>query len=312
MCHCNFLNHVLVNILDVSSPKMNLDDILRSFFGIPGRDRNDNRSPLFRPLYEDDEEDDFDEFRTHFPSFGHGSGIFRQFEDMFRQMEEEFRGMGIDRPGPGMMPGNDAPQRSPGHLRDYMLKQPDEDTSRLNPTPYSSEEREDKDLDADVRSKGLDAVLRGLPSFKEPPHQRDEEPRVTPNQPSFRSFGSSSSFVTIRGADGKIEQRKTVRDSEGNEETTVIRQIGDKTHTIITHRDKYGREQVQEDYKNIEGSELPNFDSKWQGQGRMNESNDPRNQLIKPEHDSSMFGRGFLSNIFEKFYSKFPFKKDDR
>lgn len=72
---------------------------------------------------------------------------------------------------------------------------------------------------------------------------------------SFRSFGSSMSTRIVRRADGSVEQHKTVRDSEGNEETTVTRQIGDKVHTVVSKRAKDGTEEKTEDIVNMNESE---------------------------------------------------------
>ena len=55
----------------------------------------------------------------------------------------------------------------------------------------------------------------------------------------------------IRKPDGTIEQKQIIKDYEGNEETIVSHQIGDKIHTIITKIDKNGVETKTEDFSDI-------------------------------------------------------------
>lgn len=75
-------------------------------------------------------------------------------------------------------------------------------------------------------------------------------------QRSFQSFGQSMSTRIVQLPDGTVEQHKTVRDSEGNEEITVTRQIGDKKYTVVTKKDKTGAETKIEDLYNMDESEF--------------------------------------------------------
>ncbi|KAM6974139.1 HCLS1-associated protein X-1 isoform 1-T1 [Tautogolabrus adspersus] len=69
------------------------------------------------------------------------------------------------------------------------------------------------DLDSVVSSGGLDQILT-------PPAGQ------TPNQPRSRSFFQSVLVTKVVKPDGTIEERRTVRDGHGNEETTVTRSGG--------------------------------------------------------------------------------------
>lgn len=73
---------------------------------------------------------------------------------------------------------------------------------------------------------------------------------------SFQSFGQSMSTRIVKLPDGSVEQHKTVRDSEGNEEITVTRQIGDKKYTVVTKKDKTGAETKIEDLYNMDESKF--------------------------------------------------------
>uniref|UniRef100_A0A8D0G6A5 HCLS1 associated protein X-1 n=1 Tax=Sphenodon punctatus TaxID=8508 RepID=A0A8D0G6A5_SPHPU len=62
--------------------------------------------------------------------------------------------------------------------------------------------KEDQDLDSHVFSEGLETIL-------------------PPTQP--RSYFKSVSVTRVVAADGRVEERRTVRDSQGHEETVVTR-----------------------------------------------------------------------------------------
>ena len=51
----------------------------------------------------------------------------------------------------------------------------------------------------------------------------------------------------------KAEERRTIRDGEGNEETTITRAIGDQVHSVTTHQEgDTGREKKVENYTNMD------------------------------------------------------------
>uniref|UniRef100_A0A4W6FDB6 HCLS1 associated protein X-1 n=1 Tax=Lates calcarifer TaxID=8187 RepID=A0A4W6FDB6_LATCA len=96
-------------------------------------------------------------------------------------------------------------------LRDFMLKTPDSYTR--GPQPGPSREPRNDDLDSAVSSGGLDQILM-------PPAGQ------APSQPRTRSFFQSVTVTKVVKPDGTVEERRTVRDSQGNEETTVTRSGG--------------------------------------------------------------------------------------
>uniref|UniRef100_A0A8B9LUD9 HCLS1 associated protein X-1 n=1 Tax=Astyanax mexicanus TaxID=7994 RepID=A0A8B9LUD9_ASTMX len=183
------------------------------------------------------------------------------FGQMFREMELILEGLGRfggDAFSSGF-PSIEAPphegtdeRRSRGggdrdsgnSLRDFMLKSPDnsphsppsvspKDGNSSSPEPPSfpkspfhyrspfstfkdiwgdgprrkdEEKKEDGDLDSQVSSGGLDQILTPAPS-----------------QPKTRSFFQSVTVTKVVKPDGSVEERRTVRDGQGNEETTVTR-----------------------------------------------------------------------------------------
>lgn len=191
------------------------------------------------------------------PAFGH---VLREMEEIFSQLgrwegQQESGHMGV----PMLPPPQDKAERgergsSGNPLRDFMLKSHEDPRSppagpsreprhdghpfQESPefprspfhgwTPFSKfndiwrkgpqkapedERKEDRDLDSAVSSGGLDQILT-------PPAGQ------TPNQPRTRSFFQSVTVSKVVKPDGSVEERRTVRDSQGNEETTVTRSGG--------------------------------------------------------------------------------------
>ncbi|KAM9434960.1 HCLS1-associated protein X-1 [Clarias gariepinus] len=176
------------------------------------------------------------------------------FGQILQDMEDIFAGLGrfgrdlpsIEAP-PQEKPDDKRKGGTGNPLRDFMLKNPDDPARNLpsvaprdvNPsspggsgvprspfsdwTPFSrfkdtwsertrpreEERKEDGDLDSQVFSGGLDQILT-----------------PTPSQPSMRSFFKSVTVTKVVKPDGTVEERRTVRDGQGNEETTVIRSGG--------------------------------------------------------------------------------------
>ncbi|KAL0962538.1 hypothetical protein UPYG_G00341410 [Umbra pygmaea] len=263
---------------------MNVFDLFRGFFGVPGGHYRGEgrRDPFFDGMTHDDEDEDEengmyfhggqtdlfdDQWRFGFSLGPNGVRIQEPevFSHVFRGMEEIFSQLGHfeDQFGPGQfgVPSIEPPQdrserggrgSSGNPLRDLMLKSPDVSPHRPadpssgpsewprnddSPPPGSShcpkkpfdhwtpfskfndvwkgglqrtEEQElkaDQDLDSHVSSGGLDQILT--------------PPATT--QPKTRSFFQSVIVTKVMKPDGSVEERRTVRDGQGNEETTVTR-----------------------------------------------------------------------------------------
>lgn len=77
---------------------------------------------------------------------------------------------------------------------------------------------------------------------------------VKPFIPHNFLTGRSVRKEIIRRSDGTIEQKQIIRDSEGNEEMIVTKEIGDKKYVITTKKDKNGVETKSEDLFNIDES----------------------------------------------------------
>jgi hypothetical protein len=53
-----------------------------------------------------------------------------------------------------------------------------------------------------------------------------------------------------------VEHHCTVRDSQGNEEITVTKQIGDESYSVTTRTDSRGEKQKIENFVNIDKGKL--------------------------------------------------------
>lgn len=188
------------------------------------------------------------------PVFGH---VLREMEEIFSQLgrfEEQYGTDHFDIPGIMPPPSQEGPDKSRlrsssgNALRDSMLKSEQDISQRprgpagpprdeLTPSPprfptspfhgwspfskfndiwkQGSPEgrREDGDLDSAVSSGGLDQILTPSPS-------------ESPSQPRSRSYFQSVIVTKVVKPDGSVEERRTVRDGQGNEETTVTRSGG--------------------------------------------------------------------------------------
>ncbi|MBN3321295.1 HAX1 protein, partial [Atractosteus spatula] len=211
---------------------------------------------------DDDEGEDEEALRFGF-SFGPGGMRFEEpaaFRELFREVEELLAGVGrwdgLPSSTPFAFPSIEAPGRqergrSP---RDFMLRHPDSTPSsdqgdREPPSgPFSKPSLTLFSLPPPLFSFSLPRSLAlSLFSFSLPPSptllpllpgspplpadldsqvsSEGLEKILTPAQPraKSKSFFKSVTVTKVVSPDGTVEERRTVRDSQGNEETTVTR-----------------------------------------------------------------------------------------
>lgn len=72
--------------------------------------------------------------------------------------------------------------------------------------------------------------------------------------PNNFSFGRSVRKEIIRRPDGTVQKKQIIRDNEGNEETVISKEIGDKTYIVTIKKDKNGIETKSEDLINMDES----------------------------------------------------------
>ncbi|XP_039978593.1 HCLS1-associated protein X-1 [Xiphias gladius] len=244
-------------------------------------DEDEDEDGFYYDGYQGDQQDPFDSaWRFGFsfgpdgmrirepPVFGH---VLREIEEIFSQMgrwdgQPESGHFGV----PSIMPppSQDRAERGGGGssgnpLRDFMLKTPDStargpqagpsreprydghpfskfsDIWRQGPQKVPEEEhKEDRDLDSAVSAGGLEQILT-------PPAGQ------APGQPRVRSFFQSVTVTKVVKPDGTVEERRTVRDGQGNEETTVTRSGGPGSPEGPDHRTGPALPRVQRPFSDM-------------------------------------------------------------
>lgn len=230
-------------------------------FGDDWQDGDNFRDPIWQNG-DDDDDDDFRHSRPgiHFKIFSDPFEMTRYFEFQMDNMLKNFLfGFGhngnilpADKDSFGALPPIQSNPRA--NLRDEVLKS---DIENIPSNYFTPDTKLDTDLDGKISMDDLSKV------WKDPNTSQSIEPYNPPQRYNFHTFGKFTSTKIIRQPDGSVEQHRTIRDSEGNEETTVTRKIGDKTHTIITKKDKNGVEIKTEDLINMNENELQDFEKKW-------------------------------------------------
>lgn len=306
---------------------MSLGDFIKSIFGFKSdRCQPNENIPDFYVFYEGDQEEQgqpyphygFDNLFHHF----HGN-MFQQMEELSRHMEDMFHNSGhVEFHIP---PDFEGPhQKPPENPRDHMLKEPDGYTESqsqqpttflppqgprfFHPPPFfgrlPSPRIKDPDIE-DLDEKGkADSIVDLLNNPSE-----SSDLTVNSRSPSFggspfRSFtwsGSSTfSSQTIRGTEGKFEQKRTVRDSNGNEEITITRSIGNQTHSVTMKKDKTGATTEKiENFQNMDQDDLSKFEDKWRRNQQAIEDN-PGDRMINPAPIKP--DRGDNDSFFKKFF----------
>ncbi|XP_029177275.1 uncharacterized protein LOC114945302 [Nylanderia fulva] len=244
---------------------MSFFDLFRNFLGVKHRnepgtsglgDDDSHRDSFRNPIWQSDEDDDdIDDFRhprsgIHFSIFSDPLEMTRYFES---QMDNMLKGFffGFNNGFFGDETIKTLPSGEPDkhdNLRDKMLK--------LYPhspiTDVSPEQKIDTDLDGKITTEEFSRMWNKG-------DVKTVEPFVLHSFSTVRSVRKE----IIRRSNGTIDQKQVFKDSEGNEETIVSREIGDKKYVITTKKDKNGVETKSEDFFNMDESELKDFTQKW-------------------------------------------------
>lgn len=289
-----------------------MDNIFSFLFGFPSPSPHDRHQRPFGgdtvPYQEDDHGGDF--FGFHGFPFGHDD-MFRQMDEAFNHMMKSFGAFGGHVPDEEqgdfhIVPSLPPPPERDAPLRDRMLKEPD-GNDRLSPKQddffdrfqrYSNfdkshESHKDSDLDDTVRSGGLSRI------FENP------APEVTPAVPKVNRFFRGVSVQTHRDASGRVEERRTVFDDEG-EQTTVTRTVDGQTVRQTTIQKKNGETETVEDLINMDEKGKENFEDKWHSP----RSGNPLQ--ILPRNDDAAGSLGDTS-VFRRLFSGllFPGSRKD-
>lgn len=249
--------------------------------------------------------------------------MHQQMEEMDRQMMDVFRIFKIpDLHSALPRPSEKHQHQFEGKPRDHMLKDEDAGTSvqeRKEPSLFSSPHRGgifskwfesfpklpqvDRVHPEDMRDSDLDGKKPNSEQIADLLTKKGDSSPQHPGQmslfPGFSFYGNSVKIQTIVGKDGMIEEKRTVRDSSGREETTVTRKIGDSSHVVTTITDGQGQEEKHEVFNSLDKDKIIDFDKHWADTREGTGSSKSLNQVPMPRN-------GVLSDdtrgIFRKFF----------
>ncbi|OAD56293.1 hypothetical protein WN48_03612 [Eufriesea mexicana] len=129
----------------------------------------------------------------------------------------------------------------------------DANTNIFSFAPSERQSLRDKMLksNSDQMGSELDTDLDGKVTADNFSNIWDEckKPEVKLSQPYI--IGKSVRKEFVRKADGTVEQKQVIKDYDGNEETIISHQVGDKIHTVVTKKDKNGVETKIEEFSDI-------------------------------------------------------------
>ncbi|XP_031830794.1 uncharacterized protein LOC116426246 isoform X2 [Nomia melanderi] len=211
-------------------------------------DKDSFRNPIWQN--DEDDDDDMDDFRhfrggIHFRIVSDPLEITKYFESQMDNILKQFF-FGFHNEEQNIFT-NAVPFTSPQeeNLRDQMLKPNTENFSQVEP-------KLDLDLDGKITPDNFSNVWD-----KYDPNKYKSEVML----PYQTIIGKSIRKELIHKPDGTIEKKEIIKDSEGNEETTISRQIADNLHTITIKKDKNGVETRTENVVTIDRNELKG--NKW-------------------------------------------------
>lgn len=220
----------------------------------------------------------------------------REMEDMFKQFGAVEFFPGIQQPDSSKIPQNP---------RDHMLKDSEGNDSKpsvIQPHkfwspfrgPFSSRlpiagKKEDKDLDGKLE---VDDVAKLF--------DKSSSQLETITQPRIFSSRQSISVSTFRGPDGSLEQKRTVRNSDGTEETTITRSKGEQSHTVTIKRDKAGIEEKIENFNNMDESDVRDFNKSWNSPHQ--QPTLPYSDQLLKDKDNQVNTHNSDESLFNKFF----------
>lgn len=143
----------------------------------------------------------------------------------------------------------------PESPRDLVLKPSYRDLPKS--LPVESAPHQDSDLDAAD-------ILQEFPLLSKP----------------GQFFRKSVSTRIVRGSCGTMEEHCTVKDSSGNEVTTVRKSVGDQSYTVTLYKDKEGINEKIQDFVNLDEKDIPEFQERWH---KIKECAPSKNLLQKPD-----------------------------
>jgi len=275
-----------------------LDDLRNAQQNEQAQQRSDINGDADTYYHSDPDNRDF--LSEDSPNFQMFHNIDREFEDAFQQMDSMFKNFFGAGPSVEFF-GGDQPIESENSeersLRDKMLDK-DENSNAVLPfqqddhshgfsfrfhspffrdmwqSPFHREREFDNQGDGNVGKLGDEDLDNNMSSPSIESILDSQVPRGSNDQSIFGfggelpSSGVTSAFkystVTRKlNPDGSVETTSKKRDSDGNEEVVVSRNMGEQTHTVTSKKNNRGEVEKVEDFINMDENDLKTFDEKW-------------------------------------------------
>ena len=294
-----------------------LRNLFRGFFGFPRHQDDWSRSNNFGinegRNFRDDDEDTNSDPHSHGNQETNSRGFTvytdplelhkyfdQQMDEMLQMFGQSFgfggfgnrdglsEGVGVFPPSHGRMVPyedlTDEPAAPDDHARDFMLREEPDQPRVDTEVDWDKLDREEIDRlmtreSGDNERSFRNPVMDLFPAHRGAGHK-------TPGYGfSFQSFGSSVSERSVTRPNGGVETTKTVKSSDGSEEVTLTRRLGDQAHEQVTRRDKAGATVTEENLVNIQEADLESFNKSFDS-GRHNsprmQEDTARDKMIRP------------------------------
>lgn len=260
-----------------------INDILGDFFG--GGRRNNHfphhGDPSYDPRYRTG--DPFDPFRDPFFSGFMMRDPFAEIERSMRQanrMMEEISALHASPHYPGDIEYSSPRERMIGRRSSW-------DGPKIEEITDDGEATDHRSTSKPIVTHPSDALV--LPdSQNEAP--REQRP-LQPHHGQARGFvhGFSQVYSFNMDGTGRRQERHIYRDTSGNFEDKKARYLNGKAVAVTERRGADGKPEIVEDYVNLDGSEIDQFEREWKaGASRRLPALDretPSNALLRPSEE---------------------------
>lgn len=251
-----------------------IGDLLGDFFG--QRRRNPGYGRPYDDSYIDSRHyqgefrhptgDPFDPFRDPFFSHGMMMDPFREMERTMREADNMMKAMmGGAFHGPGQFafdPFGAIEGNAAANPRDRMLRRsPSYDGIKIEEITDDTEVNDSKSKTSQpIITHPSDALVPSTGS-------RSHQPSVSPQQPRQAQpiiHGFSSVYSKTFTGDGRVQEYQAYRDTSGNYSEKNARSVNGKTVAVTQKRKGHDAQpEIEEDYINLDGSELDQFEREW-------------------------------------------------
>lgn len=196
---------------------------------------------------------------------------------------------------------------------DQMMRNIHTFSNQIESLPVLTYDQNDKELNVKKNKNLRDSFLKSdsIPSedskksFFENSLIEDDNSKVSSHKDdikplNFSSTAQSTTYRRIQRPDGSIEEIKTFKNSDGKEEKTVTRIIGDKMHSVVEKKtNKNIIEETEEIFQNFDEKNLDDFNKMWNNSSSFTNNNNKNDKISIPDDNTQ--NSSFISKFFSWF-----------